>query len=77
MAAGTTTTSTETSGAAARPVRVAIVDDHESVRLGIQAACQNEGFEVVLTAASVPEYVQHLDGREVDVVVLDLSLGDG
>ena len=32
---------------------------------------------MVLTAASVPEYVQNLDGREVDVVVLDLSLGDG
>ncbi|WP_235515378.1 response regulator transcription factor [Curtobacterium sp. Leaf183] len=72
-----TTTTTGTTGLTTRPVRVAIVDDHESVRLGIQAACQNEGFEVVLTAASVPEYIANLDGREVDVVVLDLSLGDG
>ncbi len=31
----------------------------------------------MLTAASVPEYIANLDGREVDVVVLDLSLGDG
>ena len=59
------------------PVRVAIVDDHESVRLGIQAACQAEGFDVVLTAAGVQELVESLAGREVDVVVLDLSLGDG
>jgi DNA-binding NarL/FixJ family response regulator len=58
------------------PVRVAIVDDHESVRLGIQAACQAEGFDVVLTAAGVQELVESLAGREVDVV-LDLSLGDG
>ncbi|GGL66252.1 hypothetical protein GCM10009706_00900 [Curtobacterium citreum] len=75
--AADTNTSTGATGLATRPVRVAIVDDHESVRLGIQAACQNEGFEVVLTAASVREYIDHLDGREVDVVVLDLSLGDG
>jgi two-component system uhpT operon response regulator UhpA len=63
--------------AIAKPVRVAIVDDHESVRLGIQAACQNEGFQVILTAAGVQEFVDNLAGREVDVVVLDLSLGDG
>ena len=45
------------------PVRVAIVDDHESVRLGIQAACQAEGFDVVLTAAGVQELVESLAGR--------------
>ena len=58
-------------------VRVAIVDDHESVRLGLQAAFENAGLEVVETAASVPELVDSLDNREIDVVVLDLSLGDG
>jgi DNA-binding NarL/FixJ family response regulator len=72
-----TSTSAGTTGTQDRPVRVAIVDDHESVRLGIQAACQNEGFEVILTAASVPEYVANIGDHEVDVVVLDLSLGDG
>lgn len=58
-------------------VRVAIVDDHESVRLGLQAAFEHAGLEVVETAASVPELVDSLDNREIDVVVLDLSLGDG
>ncbi len=58
-------------------VRVAIVDDHESVRLGLQAAFANAGLDVVETAASVPELVDALDHREIDVVVLDLSLGDG
>lgn len=58
-------------------VRVAIVDDHESVRLGLRAAFENAGLDVVETAASVPELVDALDNREIDVVVLDLSLGDG
>jgi len=63
--------------APARPVRVAIVDDHESVRLGLTAAFADEGYEVVCVASTVKELVRELGGREVDVTVLDLSLGDG
>ncbi|MDQ1512339.1 MAG: hypothetical protein QOC59_181 [Microbacteriaceae bacterium] len=58
-------------------VRVAVVDDHESVRLGLTAACAREGFEVVDEGATVGELIDRLNGRECDVVVLDLSLGDG
>ncbi len=58
-------------------VRVGVVDDHESVRLGLKAACIDAGFEFVLAAASVREFVAGLGTRECDVVVLDLSLGDG
>jgi two-component system, NarL family, uhpT operon response regulator UhpA len=65
-------TGAETSGA-----RVAIVDDHESVRLGLRAAFGDEGFDVVAVGANVDELLQNLEGREVAVVVLDLSLGDG
>lgn len=64
-------------GAAGAPVRVAVVDDHESVRLGLRAAFEDAGFEFVLAAPTVIELVAGLAGREVDVVVLDLSLGDG
>ena len=60
-----------------QPVRVGIADDHESVRLGIKAACENAGFEVVFAAATVRELVAGLAARPVDVIVLDLSLGDG
>ncbi|GAA3735178.1 response regulator transcription factor [Leifsonia bigeumensis] len=67
-------TSTE---AKRRGIRVGVVDDHESVRLGLKAACIDAGFEFVLAAASVREFVSELGGRECDVVVLDLSLGDG
>ncbi|WP_425339191.1 response regulator [Microterricola viridarii] len=58
-------------------VRVAIVDDHESVRLGITAACAAAGYDVVSTAATAQALIDGLDGRPIDVVVLDLSLGDG
>ena len=63
--------------APANGVRVAVVDDHESVRLGLKAAFADDGYDVVVVAASVPELITGLAGREVDVTVLDLSLGDG
>jgi two-component system, NarL family, uhpT operon response regulator UhpA len=58
-------------------VRVAVVDDHESVRLGLRAAIQAQGFTFIDEAGTVRELVDKLAGRECDVVVLDLSLGDG
>ena len=60
-----------------KQVHVAVVDDHESVRLGLQAAFENAGFDVLSIAPSVAELIELLEGREPDVVVLDLSLGDG
>jgi two-component system uhpT operon response regulator UhpA len=57
--------------------RVAIVDDHESVLLGLKAACLESGYEVVAVGLTVPDLVRALDGRPADVIVLDLSLGDG
>ena len=58
-------------------VRVAVVDDHESVRLGLKTAFGDAGYEFVFEAATVRELVEGLAGLKVDVVVLDLSLGDG
>lgn len=58
-------------------VRVAAVDDHESVRLGLRAACTEAGYSFVEEAPTVQALIDSLNGREVDVVVLDLSLGDG
>lgn len=58
-------------------VRVGVVDDHESVRLGLRGAFIDAGFDFLLAAASVGEFVTRLGDRECDVVVLDLSLGDG
>ena len=71
-----TATTTGQLGAVAA-VRVAVVDDHESVRLGLKAAFLDEGYDFLIAAANVNELVDGLAGRECDVVVLDLSLGDG
>ena len=65
------------SGADTVHVRVAVVDDHESVRLGLKAAFIEDGYDFVIAAAGVDELIEGLAGREIDVTVLDLSLGDG
>ncbi|WP_194763515.1 MULTISPECIES: response regulator transcription factor [unclassified Microbacterium] len=61
--------------------RVALIDDHESVRLGLEAACARDGEQSVVFSGST--VVSYLDWRaatsaaSADVVVLDLTLGDG
>jgi two-component system, NarL family, response regulator DevR len=55
-------------------VRVAHVDDHETVRLGLAAMLSAEpSLELVASVATVEPLV----GAEVDVVLLDLRLSDG
>lgn len=61
-------------------VRVAIIDDHESVRLGLAAVCAASGYDVVQSVATVNDFLsrsQATHGPSADVVILDLSLGDG
>ena len=70
-------TITEPARSATTPIQVAIVDDHESVRLGVRAASTEAGYEVVAACSSVSELWVALSGRSCDVIVLDLSLGDG
>ena len=60
--------------------RVALIDDHESVRLGLEAACARAGKIVVFSGPTVPEYVawRSASGASpADVAVRDLTLGDG
>lgn len=56
---------------------VAIVDDHEAVRIGLRAACEAAGYEVMADTADVAALLPVIAARHCDVVVLDLSLGDG
>jgi DNA-binding NarL/FixJ family response regulator len=61
-------------------VRVAAVDDHEAIREGIRARLEDHDvIEVVAGASTVDDLVAVVDGagHEVDVVLLDLMLGDG
>lgn len=61
--------------------RVALIDDHESVRLGLEAACARDGEQtVVFSGSTVASYLvwRKASGQApADVVVLDLTLGDG
>jgi DNA-binding NarL/FixJ family response regulator len=58
-------------------VRVAIVDDHEAVRLGFAGACKQFNFELVGSAPTVAELLEQIEGKDCEVVVTDLSLADG
>jgi DNA-binding NarL/FixJ family response regulator len=61
--------------------RVALIDDHESVRLGLEAAfARSDHTSVVFSGSNVTEYLAWRmgeGGSPADVVVLDLTLGDG
>jgi DNA-binding NarL/FixJ family response regulator len=58
-------------------LRLAIVDDHEAIRLGFLHAALEAGHEVVFAVSSVVEIIHQLSPRNCDIVVLDLSLADG
>ncbi|MDT2004484.1 response regulator transcription factor [Rhodococcus opacus] len=69
MSAGTTNTTSA--------IRVAVVDDHPVFRLGMVALLSTlDGMEVAGQASSVAEALDVVDG-DVDVVLMDLELGDG
>lgn len=58
------------------PITIGIVDDHDSVRLGVKAGAQEAGYVVVEHADSVQALLTKLK-EPPRVVVLDLSLADG
>lgn len=61
--------------------RVAFIDDHESVRLGLELACERDGSQTVVfsgsTVGSYLDWRSSTGSAPADVVVLDLTLGDG
>jgi DNA-binding NarL/FixJ family response regulator len=57
-------------------ITVAIVDDHEAIRLGFAGACQQRGLDIVGSAATVEELISNVELKP-QIVVLDLSLADG
>jgi len=59
-----------------KEITVAIVDDHEAIRLGFAGACQEYGYQLLASAATVEELQGKLT-KKPQVVVLDLSLADG
>jgi DNA-binding NarL/FixJ family response regulator len=59
------------------PIRIAIVDDHPVVREGTAALLRTRSdLEIVGTAGSLEDAVPLLDATLVDVLLLDIRLGD-
>jgi DNA-binding NarL/FixJ family response regulator len=65
------------SGAADRPVRVMVVDDHPMWRDAVDRDLTDAGFEVVATAGDVDDAVRRARATRPDVVLLDLNLPSG
>lgn len=60
----------------ARPIRIAHVDDHETVRLGFASLLAGEAdLAIVAAGATVDDILPKL--ADVDLVVLDIRLADG
>lgn len=66
-----------TAGPAASRLRVLVVDDHPVFRMGMAALLTSlDGIEVVAEAADAPAAIAAADDHELDVVVMDLHLGE-
>ena len=69
---------TSTSGGSARSaVTVLLVDDHPLVRDGVAHILTDGGLHVVGQASSLAEGMRLADAVRADVMVVDVSLGDG
>jgi DNA-binding NarL/FixJ family response regulator len=62
----------------ARPLRVAVVDDHPMFRIGLAAALEEmPGIELVGEAAQAGDVEELVTGARPDVLLLDVGLPDG
>ncbi|SFV89889.1 two component transcriptional regulator, LuxR family [hydrothermal vent metagenome] len=60
-----------------RVLRIAIADDHEIVRNGLSMIIENtEGMQVDIAASSHHELLDMLEKYQIDILILDLNLGD-
>jgi two-component system nitrate/nitrite response regulator NarL len=61
----------------ASPVRIVLLDDHELFREGLARLINSEtGLQLVGNCGSIPEAIKVLSEQQVDLILLDLDLGD-
>jgi len=58
-------------------IRVFVIDDHPVMRQGIRNVLQNAGFAVAGAVGGAPDALRALGSGRVDVVLVDLCLGEG
>ncbi|MCE5199137.1 MAG: response regulator transcription factor [Armatimonadota bacterium] len=58
-------------------MRLMVVDDHPVVLTSVCAYMKNQGYEIVATAESAGEALSCILNGNIDVVVMDIMLGDG
>lgn len=57
-------------------VSVAIIDDHEAIRLGLEQACEDHGFRILASGDTVDGVLSKAT-RPPQVVLLEMELDDG
>ena len=57
--------------------RLAIIDDHEALRDGLEIMLSNGGLEIVGTAGNVASAMDLIDSAAPDVALIDIRLPDG
>lgn len=58
-------------------LHVAVVDDHEAIRMALAVACEQNDMKIVASGETVDSVLGDLGGSKPHVAVLDLSLADG
>jgi len=56
-------------------IRIVLVEDHPTLRLGLRAVLEHEGMEVCGEASSIEEALRCIAQARPDLVTLDLTLG--
>jgi two-component system, NarL family, nitrate/nitrite response regulator NarL len=59
------------------PTRLGLVEDNGLLRHALAQALGNDGFDVVFAASTAHAALEHLDSDAIDVLVVDLHLGEG
>jgi DNA-binding NarL/FixJ family response regulator len=58
-------------------LQVVVIEDHPSMRAGLELLLAKRGFRVIGSAASAAEGGAMITARRPDVAVIDIDLGDG
>jgi len=56
-------------------IKVGILEDNTLLRVSLSKSLESEGFEIVFSAGTATEALEHVESADIDVLVADLHLG--